>query len=243
MSRSSRSHEPFATLSAPAASEPSYEVGYAKPPKSTRFQKGQSGNPKGRPRGSKNKAKLPALHEERLKTIILEEAYRTVAINDANGTVTIPIAQAVVRSLAVNAAKGNQRAQRLFTQLLAATETANKRLHDEWLETAITYKTEWESEIARCRRQGIEPPNPLPHPDDIVIDMKTGTVRIKGPMTPEEKKEWDWLRERKVEFQKELAELRQLLVDEPDYEYRRFVEDDIARTEKLLAMFRKAIPD
>ncbi|RJF88614.1 hypothetical protein D3874_17760 [Oleomonas cavernae] len=29
----------------------SYEVGYRKPPKDTRFKKGQSGNPKGRPRG------------------------------------------------------------------------------------------------------------------------------------------------------------------------------------------------
>ncbi|QDZ03179.1 hypothetical protein FQ775_03060 [Nitratireductor mangrovi] len=233
----------FATPSAPAAAEPTYEVGYAKPPRSTRFQKGKSGNPHGRPKGSKNKAKLPALHEERLKSIILEEAYRTVAINDANGTVTIPMAQAVVRSLAVNAAKGNQRAQRLFTQILAATETANKQLHDEWLETAITYKTEWEREIERCKRQGIEPPNPLPHPDDIVIDMGTGAVRINGPVTKEQKEAWDCLREHKTMFQEELAELTQLLIDEPNYEFRDMVEKDIARAEKMLAMIRKAIPD
>lgn len=31
-----------------------YETGYMKPPKSSRFKPGQSGNPKGRPRGSKN---------------------------------------------------------------------------------------------------------------------------------------------------------------------------------------------
>ena len=31
-----------------------YEIGYRKPPKATRFKAGQSGNPKGRPRGSKN---------------------------------------------------------------------------------------------------------------------------------------------------------------------------------------------
>ena len=32
----------------------SYEVGYCKPPKDTRFKPGQSGNPKGRPRGARN---------------------------------------------------------------------------------------------------------------------------------------------------------------------------------------------
>ena len=31
-----------------------YAVGYKKPPLHTRFKKGQSGNPRGRPRGSKN---------------------------------------------------------------------------------------------------------------------------------------------------------------------------------------------
>ncbi len=31
-----------------------YEVGYKKPPKNTQFKKGQSGNRKGRPKGSKN---------------------------------------------------------------------------------------------------------------------------------------------------------------------------------------------
>jgi hypothetical protein len=40
----------------------------------------------------------------------MEEAYRTVRLKEGNGQVTIPMAQAVIRSLAVNAAKGNQRA-------------------------------------------------------------------------------------------------------------------------------------
>lgn len=35
-----------------------YEIGYKKPPKNGQFKKGQSGNPKGRPLGSKNKKKV-----------------------------------------------------------------------------------------------------------------------------------------------------------------------------------------
>ena len=37
---------------------PDYKVGYKKPPLHTRFRKGQSGNPRGRPRGSKNLSTL-----------------------------------------------------------------------------------------------------------------------------------------------------------------------------------------
>ncbi len=35
-------------------------IGYGNPPKATRFAKGQSGNPRGRPKGSKNMLKLVA---------------------------------------------------------------------------------------------------------------------------------------------------------------------------------------
>ena len=36
----------------------SYKVGYKKPPKTTQFKPGQSGNPKGRPRGKKNASSI-----------------------------------------------------------------------------------------------------------------------------------------------------------------------------------------
>ena len=38
--------------------ESGYEVGFARPPHKTRFKKGQSGNPAGRVKGSKNVSKL-----------------------------------------------------------------------------------------------------------------------------------------------------------------------------------------
>jgi hypothetical protein len=38
----------------PGNAEEDYRIGYKKPPLHTRFRKGQSGNPRGRPSGSKN---------------------------------------------------------------------------------------------------------------------------------------------------------------------------------------------
>jgi hypothetical protein len=219
-------------LRGPASSK--YEVGYGKPPVETRFKPGQSGNPGGRPKGAKNK--LPALNEERLKTIILEEAYRAIRINDGDRQIKVPMAQAIVRAVAVNAVKGQQRAQRLFTELLTTTERENKTLNDEWLEVAITYKVEWDKELDRRRRLGItDLPEPLPHPDHVILDMRTGTARVAGPSTKEEKALFDMVAGRKQEFEQELREL-EALRDDPDYPHKAIVLEEIARTTKVLAI-------
>ena len=176
-----------------------------------------------------------------MKAILLEEAYRTIKVNDGATQVSVPMAQAVIRSLAVNAAKGNQRAQRLFTELLATTERENRRQHEEWLETAINYKVDWERELERRKRLGIVAPDPLPHPDHVVIDFISNSVRITGPMSKEEKAEWDMLIDRKSEFEAELEELMQLLVDEPDSPYRKQVEDDIDHTRKIIGIVERLL--
>lgn len=85
---------------------PRYEVGYCKPPTTTRFQKRKSGNLRGRPKEAKDK--LPAINEERMKSILIEEAYRAIKIRDGSREVTIPMIRAVVRSMALAAVKGQR---------------------------------------------------------------------------------------------------------------------------------------
>src|ERR1700736_933330 len=89
---------------------PRYEVGYCKPPTTTRFQKGKSGSPRGRPKEARDK--LPAINEERMKSILIEEAYRAIKVRDGNREVTIPMIRAVVRSMALAAVKGQARLTR-----------------------------------------------------------------------------------------------------------------------------------
>lgn len=218
-----------------------FEVGYGKPPKETRFSPGVSGNPRGRPKGSRNKPK--SLGHERLKEIVLEEAYRPVQVRDGDGQISVPIAQAVVRTLGVKAAKGDHRSQRLFAELLASTEAANRRLHDEYLETAIAYKADWERELFRRERLGItDLPDPLPHPDDIEIDMNTGQVIMRGPMTKEEKAELDWLIGRKAAFEEDLAYSHEALAKEMNCKQRKAIEADIVRTQRILTIIEHMSP-
>lgn len=219
----------------------SHEVGYAKPPLATRFQKGQSGNPRGRPKGAKSSQ--PRLNEERLKNVILTEAYRPIKVREGERNVTLSMAAAVVRSISVSAAKGQPRAQRLFTELLSNTEAANKRQADELLRTAIEYKVDWESEIERCKRLGLPAPEPLPHPKDIEINMSTGEVLIKGPITPEDKARQDQLRERKQECLIEIKQLSDELDETTDPSRRAFLEKEIEREQSIYDTISRSIND
>ena len=72
-----------------------YEVGYGKPPQHTRFVRGQIGNPKGRPKGSKN-----------FKTLLLAELMTVLPIVENNRRKKITKQGAVVKQL-VNRERGD----------------------------------------------------------------------------------------------------------------------------------------
>jgi len=83
-----------------------YEVGYRKPPRHTRFNKGQSGNPKGRPGGAKN-----------LSTLLSEALNEPVIVAENGGRRTISKRQAIIKQLVNQSAKGDWRATKLLLDI------------------------------------------------------------------------------------------------------------------------------
>ena len=88
-----------------------YEVGYGKPPRHTRFAKGQSGNPRGRPCGAKN------------FTTLLEEALKEpVTVTENGGRRSVSKRQAIVTQLVNRSATADFRAIKLLFDIVRDIE-------------------------------------------------------------------------------------------------------------------------
>jgi hypothetical protein len=86
--------------------EPSPAVGYRRPPARTRFKKGQSGNRKGRPTGSRN-----------FSTLFDEVLGKTISVRDGGRWRHISKAEALAKVALHGAIKGDARAINVFLLL------------------------------------------------------------------------------------------------------------------------------
>jgi hypothetical protein len=83
----------------------SYEVGYGKPPKNTRFKKGFSGNPNGRPK------ELLDFDEE-----FLRECRSPITIHENGRPRRIPKHKAVIKQMVNSAMKGSNSGLRMYRE-------------------------------------------------------------------------------------------------------------------------------
>ena len=210
-------------------------VGYGCPPREYQFKPGQSGNPNGRPKGSKNH-RSAAIPESRLHEIVREEAYRHVPISDAKPHVTIPVAQAVVRAISRDAVRGKGPAQRVWVDLVAATDEAERSDREKALNAALNYKLQWE----RVLSASPSTPRPVPDPKDIHIDMATGAVRIRGPLQERDKPAWDYWRKMRRTYEKELEALYEW-VNHADCDDAKQARREIKSTEQVIQIIDAAL--
>ena len=102
--------------------EPVEKVGPGKPPRHTRFKPGQSGNPKGRPKGSKNFA-----------TILQQQLTKKITITVDGKPRRVTVQEVIARRLATDSMKGTTKAMELLIRLTStkSDEGAGKDVASE----------------------------------------------------------------------------------------------------------------
>lgn len=88
-----------------------YEVGYGKPPKQSQFQPGKSGNPKGRPTGSRN-----------LSTQMIRALSEKVTVVKDGRRVKLTMLEVIIKQQIKQAASGNAHATRIMLNLAQQIE-------------------------------------------------------------------------------------------------------------------------
>jgi hypothetical protein len=155
------------------------DVGYKRPPVSGQFKKGQSGNPKGRP---KEKLPLP-MSDRSANALVLKSAERPVTVREGTEHRQVPAIDAVILAQVNTAIRGNAYAQKHYIERYDRAELERRQKDAEKIKLWTDYKTRQLEAHAEAKRKGESPPAELPHPDDVLIDEKG--VRFLGPTDEE----------------------------------------------------------
>lgn len=91
-----------------------YEVGYRRPPKQTQFKKGQSGNPKGRPKGARG-----------LDTMLMEELKAKIIVSENGRSKKLKKAEVLVKQVMNKALSGDHRA---IAQVISISQRHEEKL-------------------------------------------------------------------------------------------------------------------
>lgn len=102
-----------------------YDVGFKKPPTKTRFKKGQSGNPKGRPPKDPKEVFLTG---NTMRELLIYASMRNVTVREHGKEVVMPVLYAIFNQLAAKALKGETRAIKHFLDILNVAVNE----HDHW---------------------------------------------------------------------------------------------------------------
>jgi hypothetical protein len=89
-----------------------YDVGYGRPPRGGQFKPGSSGNPSGRPKGSRS-----------VSAILAKALQEKVVVTERGRRREISKLEAAAKQLANQAANGDQRAAKLVMDLLMQAES------------------------------------------------------------------------------------------------------------------------
>jgi len=115
------------------------EVGYGKPPRANQFNPGESGNPKGRPKGAKS-----------AETILGELLQQKISLNERGRTRRITVLEGILRRIAEDCLKGNIKSATFLLnrlQAISSGETDESGLSEDEQTVLETYLKKFQSNL------------------------------------------------------------------------------------------------
>jgi uncharacterized protein DUF5681 len=190
---------------------------YRKPPVAHQFKKGTSGNPNGRPKKNMQSglSGLGGGIADRLGAMALDEAIRPVTVREGDKVSEIPAMQALIRTMFRAAAQGDTKAGRQLLEVIARAESGRTGSALEMLQHAVQYKEKYGPIFEQREREGLDPLDIFPHPDDLIIDGTTGEVTIDGPTSKEEAGARKAVRKQAIESMVRYFEVEAALAKDP----------------------------
>lgn len=161
-----------------------YDVGYCKPPRNSWFLPGTSGNPKGRPTGSKNKPK-----DSKLTEILREELFCETESELRGEKENVSIVRLVTQMLVDSALDGNFRAQQWVLSATSAVEAADAAEQEADYQYAKVYKEEHGGIFFRDETLEL-----VPNPDQIYLDNRHRRALFACARNAEEMAEFEEIR-------------------------------------------------
>jgi Family of unknown function (DUF5681) len=152
---------------------------------------------------------------DRLNSMALDEATRLVTVREGDKISEIPALQALLRTMFRAAAQGDAKAARQLLEVVSRAENGRTDAALEILETAFQYKEKHLPVFEKHEREGLDPPDIYPHPDDTLIDENTGEVTIDGPRDKDQAGARKAVREQAIDSLPRYFELEAALQKDP----------------------------
>jgi hypothetical protein len=113
------------------------------------------------------------------------------------------------------AAQGDTKAGRQLLEVIARVESARSGKAVELLQFSHQHIEKYAPIFEKHEREGLDPPDIYPHPDDIIVNDATGEVRIDGPTDKEQAGARKVVRQQALESMGRYFEVREALAKEP----------------------------
>ena len=121
-----------------------------------------------------------------VKSIFWTELYRDVEVVEDKKKFTVPAITAIAQKMVGKAVAGDPRVAQMMLEMGLRFESEERKEYERFVRIADVYLRLWDEHIELATRCNQPVAHPRPDPSQFVMELNSGLLTIKGPMTDAE---------------------------------------------------------